>query len=409
MVIVGAGHAGGRAAQALRESGWTGPLTVIGSESHPPHERPPLSKEMLAGTKTAEDCALLDRDFYREHDIDLRLDATAIAIDRGRREVRLGDESVIPYKRLLLATGAEPRRLPVPGATRDGVHTVRTIADSLALKGRLVGGAHLVIIGGGFIGLEVASNAVALGCKVTVIETGKRLLMRAVPPEISERMRARHAVAGVDIRLGRQVTGILGDSQVTAVRLDDGSEIACDAVLVSIGAVPRVALAEAAGLAVDNGILVDATLRTSDPDIFAAGDVCAFDHRLFGDRIRLESWKNAEEQGPIAAHNMLGAGEECDAAPWMWSDQYDMTIQIAGLPDRAVRAVERPLGDKAVVVFHLAADGRLVGASGYGTSGEIGRAIRLGQMMIERGLCPDPAALADPLVNLKALMRQQAA
>ncbi|MCB0905377.1 MAG: FAD-dependent oxidoreductase, partial [Actinobacteria bacterium] len=218
------------------------------------------------------------------------------------------------------------------------------------------------------------------GCRVTVIEAGERLLMRAVPPQISNRMRARHAAAGVDILVGRQVKEILGDGRATAVRLDDGTEIACDAVLVSIGAAPRVALAEAAGLAVDNGILVDATLRTSDPDIFAAGDVCAFDHGLFGARIRLESWKNAEEQGPIAAHNMLGASEECDTAPWMWSDQYDRTIQIAGLPDRAVRAVERPLGGDAVIVFHLAADGRLVGASGYGTSGEIGRAIRLGQM-----------------------------
>ncbi|MEQ9692462.1 MAG: FAD-dependent oxidoreductase [Bauldia litoralis] len=409
MVIVGAGHAGGRAAHALREAGWAGPITMVGTDTHAPHERPPLSKEMLAGTRVAADCALFDADFYRANAIDLRLDTTAESIDRENRTVTLGDGSEVAYERLLLATGAEPRRLPVPGATLDGVHYLREIDDSLALAAGLKPGAHIVIIGGGFIGLEVASNALALGCEVTVVETGERLLMRAVPPQIEARMRERHGEAGVALRLGRQATEILGDDRVTGVRLDDGSEIACDLVLVSIGAIPRVALAEAAGLAVDNGIVAGPTLQTSDPNIFAAGDVCAFDHPLFGARIRLESWKNAEEQGPIAARNMLGGSEECATAPWMWSDQYDMTIQIAGLPDRGVSAVERPLDDGAVVVFHLADDGRLVGASGYGASGTIGRVIRIGQMMIERGLYPDPAALADPAVNLKALMRQQAA
>ncbi len=409
MVIIGAGHAGGRAAHALREAGWTGAVTMIGTDAVAPHERPPLSKELLAGTKVADDCALFADDFYREQDIDLRMDTTAEAIDRQRREVLLSDGTRVSYERLLLATGAAPRRLPIPGTALAGVHYLRDITNSAALKTRLVPGAHIVIIGGGFIGLEVAANAVTLGCAVTVVEAGDRLLMRAVPARIAERMRTRHAAAGVSFRLGRQVTEIQGGDGVTGVRLDDGTEIACDTVLISVGAIPRVALAEAAGLAVDNGIVVDATLRTSDPNIFAAGDVCSFDHGLFGARIRLESWKNAEEQGPIAARNMLGGSEECSSAPWMWSDQYDMTIQIAGLPDRGARAIERPLEGDAVVVFHLADDGRLVGASGYGPTGAIGRAIRLGQMMIERGLYPDPTALADPSVNLKALMRQQAA
>jgi 3-phenylpropionate/trans-cinnamate dioxygenase ferredoxin reductase subunit len=255
----------------------------------------------------------------------------------------------------------------------------------------------------------VAANAGARGCEVVVIEAGPRLLMRAVPSLIEERMRARHLAADVDIRLGRQVVGIQGDRHVTGVRLDDGAEIACDAVLVSIGVAPRVELARAAGLAIDNGIVVDRMLRTEDPHIFAAGDVSSFTHDLFAGRVRLESWKNAEEQGPVAARNMLGAGEDCSAVPWMWSDQYEMTIQIAGLPERGSHSVERRLDADASILFHLADDGRIIGASGIGPNGSIGRAVRLGQMMIERSLYPDERLLADPSVNLKTLMREQAA
>jgi 3-phenylpropionate/trans-cinnamate dioxygenase ferredoxin reductase component len=409
MVIIGAGHTGGRAAHMLRDAGWNGPITLVGTEAHPPYERPPLSKEILAGTKTAAECALFAPESYRERDIDLRLGTTAVEIRRDRREVLLSNGETVPYRRLLLATGAEPRRLKAPGGDMAGVHYLRDVVDSHALEARFQTGQRIVIVGGGFIGLEVAANAVTRGCAVTVIEAGPRLLMRAVPAPIEERMRARHREAGVDIRLGRQVTAIEGDGHVAGVRLDDGEMVPCDTVLISIGVVPRTALAEAAGLAVDNGIVVDRTLRTEDRAIFAAGDACAFSHDLFGGHIRLESWKNAEEQGPLVARNMLGAAEECSAVPWMWSDQYEMTIQIAGLPDRATSSVERRLGPDAAVVFHLADDGRIVGTSGVGPNGVIGRAVRLGQMMIERSLYPDPIALADPSVNLKSLMREQAA
>ncbi len=409
MVIVGAGHVGGRAAHALRELGWRGPITLIGSEPHGPYERPPLSKEILAGTKKAADCALFASDSFGRHDIDLRTQTTALEIRRERQEVVLSDGKTVAYERLLLATGAEPRRLDLPGDDLDGVHYLRDIADSWALEARLAPGTRLTIIGGGFIGLEVAANATSRGCAVTVIEAGPRLLMRAVPALIEERMRARHRAANVDLCLGRQVTEILGEDRVTGVRLDDGTEIPSDLVLISVGVVPRVALARAAGLAIDNGIAVDRTLRTEDRHIFAAGDACAFTHDLFGGRIRLESWKNAEEQGPLVARNMLGACEECCAVPWMWSDQYDVTIQIAGLPDRATYSVERRLAPDAIVVFHLADDGRIIGTSGFGPTGTIGRAVRLGQMMIERSLYPDPGALADPSINLKSLVREQAA
>lgn len=409
MVIVGAGHTGGRAAHALRAGGWKGPIVLIGTERHAPYERPPLSKGMLTGEKSVGDFALYDADAWQRENITHRAGATVSAVRRGPREVVLADGAVIPYERLLLATGAEPRRLTIPGAGLPGVSVMRDIADSEALRSRLGKGKRLVVIGGGFIGLEVAANAVGLGAEVTVIEAGPRLMTRAVPALIEERIRARHGAGGVDIRLGRQVVAILGTEHVTGVRLDDGSEIGADAVLVAIGVVPRTELAAAAGLAVDNGIVVDAELRTGDPAIFAAGDVCSFAHDLFGGHVRLESWKNAEDQGPIAARNMLGGAESASMAPWMWSDQYDLTIQIAGLPDRGSRIVARQLDPESVILFHLAEDGRLVAASGVGPNGSIGRAVRLGQMMIERSLYPDPRLLADPAVNLKTLMREQAA
>lgn len=409
MVIAGAGHTGGRASHALRDAGWKGPITLIGTELHVPYERPPLSKGMLTGERSPADFALYDQEAYRRQGITRLAGATVAEIRRGPREVVLADGRVVPYERLLLATGAEPRRLAVPGADLPGVSVLRDIADSEALRVRLGRGKRLVIVGGGFIGLEVAANAVTLGAEVAVIEAGPRLMTRAVPAPIEERMRARHTAAGVDIRLGRQVVAILGTDHVTGVRLDDGRELASDAVLVAIGVVPRTGLAAAAGLTVDNGIVVDAELRTEDPNVLAAGDVCSFAHGLFGGHVRLESWKNAEDQGPIAARNMLGATEAANTVPWMWSDQYELTIQIAGLPDRGSRIVERQLDQTSTILFHLADDGRLVAASGVGPNGSIGRAVRLGQMMIERSLYPDPRLLADPVVNLKTLMREQAA
>lgn len=410
MVIVGAGHTGGRAAHTLREAGWNGAISLIGTEPHVPYERPPLSKEMLVGTKSPTESALFDRAFYREQGIDLRMDATVRRISRERKEVALDTGEPIAFGKLLFATGAEPRRLDIPGIDRDGVCYLRDLNDSAALAGRLGPGRHLTIVGGGFIGLEVAANAIGLGCQVTVVEAGPRLLMRAVPSMIEERVRSRHVAMGVDLRLERQVTAVLGDNDhVNGVRLDGGEEIATDVVLISIGVVPRVELAREAGLAVDDGIVVDSTLRTGDPDIYAAGDVCSFRHNLFAGHLRLESWKNAEEQGPLAARNMLGAGEEHSAVPWMWSDQYDMTIQIAGVPDQATFAVERAADPDSLIVFHLAEDGRVIGASGVGGVSFVGRNVRLGQMMIERRLYPDPVALADPSVNLKALVRERAA
>lgn len=409
MVIVGAGHTGGRAAEALRREGWSGQITLIGAEPVAPYERPPLSKEFLTGAKGLADCAVLDDSFYSQPGITLRTGTEVAAVRRARQEVILGDGDAIPYERLLLATGAVPRRLDMPGNGLDGVCYLRDASDAEALKARLGLGRRVVIIGGGFIGLEVAAAAVELGGEVVVVEVGPRLMGRGVPAPVEARMRARHASAGVDVRLGRRVDAIHGDCQVTGVRLDDGSDVSCDTVLVAVGVAPRVDLAQEAGLAVDNGIAVGSTLVTEDPLIFAAGDVCSFENPTFGRRIRLESWSNAEEQGRLVARNMLGGTEECGTVPWMWSDQYEMTIQVAGLPDLGSQTVERGLAPDAAIYFHLLDDGRIIGASSAGPNATISRTVKLAQMMIQRGIRPDPARLADAEVDLKVLLRERQA
>jgi len=408
MVVVGAGHAGGRAAHALRSNGWDGPVTLVGAEDIHPYERPPLSKSILTGERTVGQCRLFEEGLLERHDIDHLRGVCAVAIRREERRLELSDGRSLPYDRLLIAPGARPRPLPVPGADLAGVSFLRTAADAEQLGGRLRPGTRLVVVGGGLIGLEVAASALSLGCAVTVVETGPRVMMRAVPEEIALRVFAHHEAAGVTFRLGRKVTAILGEEQVHGVRLDDGGEIACEAVLVSIGVSPRVELAEAAGLAIDNGICVDRHLRTEDPYIFAAGDACAFEDAE-GGRTRLECWKNAEEQARVAARNMLGAAETYDVTPWMWSDQYDRIIQIAGYPDRGERPVIRACADGSLLVYHFGAQDRLVAASGFGSVREVSRGVRVGQMMIERGISPSPAALGDITVDLKSLLTAVAA
>ena len=404
MVVVGAGQAGGRAALALRAAGHAGPIVLVGSERAAPYERPPLSKEFLKGERSAASFTLAGSDALAAAGIDFRPATTATAIDRVERTVTLDDGSALSYARLLLATGREPRRLPLaPGLAR-AVHVLRDLADAEALRATLVPGARLAIVGGGFIGLEVAASARALGADATVIEILPRLLARCVPAQIAARLERRHAAAGVELLLGRRIEQMAPAARGATIRLDDGHLVEADAVLVGIGATPRTALAEAAGLAVDRGILVDETLRTSDPDIFAAGDVTAGPHPCGAGLQRLESWHNAEEQGARVARNMLDAGERCTALPWFWSDQYELSLQMAGHPERAVCTVERAVGEDGVLLFHLGDDGRLVAVSGLGPT-SFAREFKVAQRLAERGLAPDPAALADPATRLKALLR----
>ncbi|KAE8760115.1 pyridine nucleotide-disulfide oxidoreductase [Paraburkholderia madseniana] len=405
MVIVGAGLAGARASAELREAGFDGPITLIAGEPHAPYDRPPLSKAVLLKEKSPDDCALFGETFFADHAIDLRLAASAVEIDRAARKVLLDNGERIGYSRLLIATGASPRMLSVPGSDLPGVVTLRTVDDARDLATRLHHGQRVAIIGGGFIGLEVAASAVAAGCSVTVIEAGQRLLMRAVPQEIAARIEARHRDAGVQFRFEAQLTAIAGAGAAEEIRLADGEVIRCDTVVVGIGAAPRTALAQAAGLGVTDGIVVDDHLCTSDPGIFAAGDACSFPHPLYGCRVRLECWKNAEDQGRVAARNMLGESLRYREVPWFWSDQYELSIQIAGLPAFGCETVVRETAD-ALLLFHLSADGSLIAASGVGRA--VGRDIRIAQMLIGRSARLSAEDLADPTVKLKSLLVAEA-
>jgi 3-phenylpropionate/trans-cinnamate dioxygenase ferredoxin reductase subunit len=403
MVIVGAGQTGGRAALSLREQGYAGPIVLIGDETAAAYERPPLSKGFLTGKAEPAEFTFAAQEALAAAGIELRAPAAAAAIDREQREVVLEDGERLPYERLLLATGREPRRLKLAGAVAGRVHYLRTLADARRLRDALVPGATLVIVGGGFIGLEVAASAVELGARVAVVELAPRLLGRAVPAALAEIVAARHRAAGVELILGTAVAAIAAAARDRLrVTLDDGRSLAADLVLAGIGAAPRAELAAAAGLAVDDGIVVDATLATSDPAIFAAGDVCAFPCAS-GALARLESWKNADAQGMLAARNMLGAAEAYREVPWFWSDQYELTLQVAGWPERGRHLVERPVADGRLL-FHLDDEGRLVGVSSVGPAA-LAREVRLAQMLLERGLSPDAAQLADPAQKLKTLVR----
>ena len=406
MVVVGAGEAGARAASSLRERGFGGPITLIGDEPHAPYERPPLSKAvMTAATDAAAPTFVLDEAKLAAQAIDHVASVNVIGIDRDDRRVLLDDGRSLPYGKLLLATGAGPRRLSTHGATDGNVLYLRTFADALWLRARLRPRSRILIIGGGFIGLEIAASAVMRGCSVTVIEMAPRILIRGVPVEVAEKVAQAHRAAGVDLRTGVAIASIEADAEHTAVILADGTVLVCDAVVAGIGAVPRTQLAAASGLAVENGIKVDDRLHTDDPDIFAAGDCCSFPHPLYGgQRIRLEAWRNAQDQGAVAAANMLGADDVYDAVPWFWSDQYEDTLQVAGLTDHGTDLVERRL-DGGSIFFHLDTNGRLVAASGIGPNGAIAKEIRLAEMLIAKRATPDPVALADRNVSLKGLLR----
>jgi 3-phenylpropionate/trans-cinnamate dioxygenase ferredoxin reductase subunit len=328
----------------------------------------------------------------------------AAAIDRAAHVVQLSDGSSLSYDKLLLATGSVPRKLPMPGLGGRCVY-LRTFNDALAIRAHLSAGNRVAIIGGGFIGLELAAAARRLGATVTVIEAQPRILMRGVPAEIAEIIHKAHEAEGVAIRTGQGIAAIADDGKEVGITLADGQTIVADLAVIGIGAVPVTALAAEAGLAVDNGIAVDEHLRTEDPDIFAAGDCCSFPLAVYGGRrVRLEAWRNAQEQGALAAKNMLGADEAHAAVPWFWSDQYGLTLQIAGLSDEGRSTVRRDLDDGAFILFHLAEDGRLVAASGIGPGNVVARDIRLAEMLIAKRASPAPEALGSQAVKLKSLL-----
>ncbi|KQW54788.1 FAD-dependent oxidoreductase [Ensifer sp. Root127] len=403
IVIVGAGECGARAAFALREKGYEGVITLIGAEAHLPYERPPLSKEGLAGQ--LEPKFVADAERYQAAGIQVLTDTPVEAIDRDAKTVRLADGRQLSYDRLLLTTGARPRSLPGLSETSPLIRMLRTHTDAAAIRSKIAPGKVLAIIGGGFIGLELAGTARKLGADVVLIEGLSRVLSRGVPEEIAAVVAERHRLEGVDVRCNTRIAGIAEREGKVEIQLADGDILVADLVVVGIGALPNTALAEAAGLAIDNGIAVDEKLCTSDPDIFAAGDCCSYPLGHYGSRrIRLEAWRNAQDQGTLAAANLLGAAETIVSVPWFWSDQYDLTLQIAGLADGAVMTVRRDLGDSAFILFHLDASGRLISASGIGTGNAIARDIRLAEMLIAAGKRPDPQALGSIDTKLKALL-----
>ncbi|MER8948252.1 FAD-dependent oxidoreductase [Mesorhizobium sp. M0185] len=403
MAIIGAGECGGRAALALRELGYDGPVTLVGDEPHLPYERPPLSKDAMVADAPlikaiASDAILAERSIRHIHSV------LAVAIDRTAHVVRLSDGSALAYDKLLLATGSVPRKLPMPGLGGRCVY-LRTFNDALAIRAHLSAGNRIAIIGGGFIGLELAAAARRLGAAVTIIEAQPRILMRGVPAEIAGVIHQAHEAEGVKILCGEGIAAIADDGAEVRIALAGGRDIVADLAVIGIGAMPVTGLAAEAGLTVDNGIAVDAELRTSDPDVFAAGDCCSFPLAIYGGRrVRLEAWRNAQEQGALAARNMLGAGEAHAAVPWFWSDQYGLTLQIAGLSDEGRSIVRRDLGDGAFILFHLAEDGRLVAASGIGAGNAVARDIRLAEMLIAKQARPAPEALGSQSVKLKSLL-----
>jgi len=410
MAIVGAGETGVRAALELREQGWSGSITLVGGEERLPYERPPLSKQALTEENELPPIDIVSEQTLVDQRIRYVSGAAALSIDRENHRIALSDGSELGYERLLLATGALPRRLSLPGAGTDGVLYLRTHADALALRQALQPGRRIAVIGGGFIGLETAASAVKRGCRVHLIEAAPRILMRGVPEPIAQAMEARHREAGVEFTIGVGLERVDMEGGEFVVALADGRSVRADAVIAGIGAVPVTGLAEAAGLAIDNGIRVDEMLFTSDPDILAAGDCCSFPHPLYGGRrIRLEAWRNARDQGTHAARNMLsGSPEPYAAVPWFWSDQYDLTIQVAGLAGMAEgpeQTVMRDLGAAGKLYFHLGEDGTLRAVSGIGPEGAVGKDIRLAEMLIERRAQIAVDAAADPAVKLKGLLR----
>lgn len=402
VVIVGAGECGTRAAFTLREAGWHGPVTLVGAEPSPPYERPPLSK-------TWQFKPICDEVMLRQADITLLAGTEAIGLDTTAHVLELAGGRALPYRSLLLATGARARRLPFGGAP---VHLLRTHADAVALRARLVPGTRVGVIGGGFIGLELASSAAALGCRVTVVELGPRLMGRGVPARVAATMASWHVAAGIDVRCGTGVTGVTRTPSGIVIAMAQGDPVEADVVVAGVGAEPDTSLAAAAGVATSDGIVVDAQFATSAPDVFAAGDCCRYPHPLFGGApLRLESWRAAQEHGAAAARAMLGGVEAYAGVPWFWSDQHDFTLQVAGLPalaDPEGCEVIRVRPDGVEIWFGLDASGRLMAAAGAGPGNAVARDIKLAEKLIARRAVPDPAVLTNPGVPLKSLLNDSA-
>ncbi len=399
IVVIGAGQAGASLVAKLRNQGFDDDITLIGAEPVPPYQRPPLSKAYLQGDMALERLFLRPEHFYADQNITLRLGQAVTGIDPVARTVSLGDE-VIFYDQLALTTGSTPRRLPAAiGGDLEGVFVVRTLADVDAMADQVRAGAHALIVGGGYIGLEAAAVAAKRGVQVTLVEMADRILQRVACAQTSDFFRDLHQSHGVDIREGVGLERLTGsEGRVSGAVLADGSTLALDFAVVGVGIVPETTLADQAGLRLDNGIATDELGRTSDPAIWAAGDCASFPHR--GGRIRLESVPNAIDQAECIAENMLGAHRVYVPKPWFWSDQYDVKLQIAGLNTGFDRVIRRD-GDKGAVSFWYFRDDRLLAVDAMNDA----RGYMIGKRLIDAGKSAPPEVIADPAADLKALLR----
>ena len=399
-VIAGAGQAGGEIAAELRKQGFAGRVVIIGEEPHIPYKRPPLSKAYFAGQAKLESLYVLPRASLDKVNIEFVGNTRVEKIDRNSKTVSLSNGEGLAYDKLALTIGGRARPLNLPGANRPNVHLLRTITDVDAIRARQAPGKRMVVIGGGFIGLEVAASGRKVGLEVTVLEGLPRVLARVTVPEVSAFFERIHREAGVDLRTGVQVTALEGEPDVTHVVLDGGERIPADFVVIGVGLIPNTELAQQTGLDVDNGIVVDEHTRTSDPDIHAAGDCTNHPNAFLGRRVRLESVQNAMEQARAAARNMLGQDEPYRAVPWFWSDQYELKLQMAGLSAGFDQMVLRgdPKTQRSFAVFYLH-EGHLIAADTVGRPQDF----MFAKKLVASRTRLDPAQLADESVALKTL------
>jgi 3-phenylpropionate/trans-cinnamate dioxygenase ferredoxin reductase subunit len=401
-VVIGAGHAGGRAVEAMRNAGFEGEITLIGTEKHLPYERPPLSKEILQAKPDYTFPYIRPREYFDEQKIELRLGSAATAIVPSEKTVAFGDNEKLTYDKLLLTTGGRVRTLPLPGGDLDGVHYLRTLDEGHSIEAALGEGKNLVVIGGGFIGLEVAASARQRGGSVTVLEIADRLMGRGVPHSISKYFLDLHLSNGVDIHLGTGVERIKGNGAVSGITTSTGKCLDADIVVIGVGIIPETGLAEDAGLKVENGIVVDEFCRTSAADIYAAGDVTSHFSPFAGRHIRLEAWQCAQNMAIAAAKIMCGEEVAYSEIPWMWSDQFDTNLQVAGLPDSWDNIVGR--GD--------AASGNYIGfvLDGGNISGAIAlnqpRDLRIARRMMDAGKEYTAAELEDEANSMRELSKR---
>ena len=397
IVIIGAGHAAGQAAASLRQAKFEGPVTIIGEETHIPYQRPPLSKQYLAGTQPADKVYLRAEKFYADKDIQLMLDTRATQIDPSTKTINLDNGETIAYEKLLISTGSRPRRLSIVGSDLNGIHYLRTMDDVDGIRADVKPGANLVIVGGGYIGLEVAAVGVELGMNVHVLEMEERILQRVTTPEMSAYYHKLHSDRGVHIHTQTGVTGFAGNDSVEKVLCGDESFDA-DIVIVGIGIIPNIEIAEEAGIHCDNGIVVDDHCRTSDPDIYAAGDCTNHPNPLMNKRLRLESVPNAMDQARVSTANMLGDDKVYAAIPWFWSDQYELKLQMVGFSaDGDSQVLRGDMDSHQFAIFYLK-DGKVVAADAVNSPKEF----MLCKQLI--GKPADPAQLADPETDLKSLL-----